>query len=120
MAPCRSYKRQPMHQAHSRRFIRSIESTTAESDHPPTTIKSPFMLETNFKRTAAGAHSRRRKRPVEILTRLTRLVLTALGLVSLATGPAIAAEAGVRQIDIADYRPYLPDDHPVRQGMRKF
>jgi tripartite ATP-independent transporter DctP family solute receptor len=26
----------------------------------------------------------------------------------------------VRQIDIADYRPYLPDDHPVRQGMRKF
>lgn len=39
---------------------------------------------------------------------------------SLAIGPVMAAEPGARQIEIADYRGYLADDHPVRQGMRRF
>lgn len=33
---------------------------------------------------------------------------------------AAAAAAPVRQVEIADYRGYLADDHPVRQGMREF
>lgn len=31
-----------------------------------------------------------------------------------------APQAAPRQLDIADYRAYLADDHPVRQGMRTF
>jgi tripartite ATP-independent transporter DctP family solute receptor len=60
------------------------------------------MLETIFRR--AGQPARR--------------VLSACGLALLAAS-ATAAPA-VRQLEIADYRAYLPEQHPVRQGMRAF
>lgn len=54
--------------------------------------------------------------------------LAAAGVIGLALRPApVAAPAEApavkqepRVIDIADYRDYMADDHPVRQGMRKF
>lgn len=49
-----------------------------------------------------------------------RLMLVLIGSAAIAPGLASAAGAGVRQLNIADYRAYLADDHPVRQGMRKF
>ena len=61
------------------------------------------MLETIFLR--AGAFSRR--------------IFPALGLVVMTAASAAQPDA-VRRLDIADYRAYLADDHPVRQGMRKF
>ena len=60
------------------------------------------MLETIFRR--AGQPARR--------------ALSACGLALLAVS-ATAAPA-VRQLEIADYRAYLPEQHPVRQGMRAF
>ena len=62
------------------------------------------MLETLFTRAARG--------------RMLRLLLPLLGAGLLATGPTAAQP--VRQVEIADYRAYLADDHPVRQGMREF
>lgn len=46
------------------------------------------------------------------------LAMTVLG-AGLSARPALA-QPDVRQFDIADYRAYLTDEHPVRQGMRKF
>jgi len=51
---------------------------------------------------------------------LARFVAALLGAFVLAGVPARAATPAVRELDIADYRAYLPDDHPVRQGMRRF
>jgi tripartite ATP-independent transporter DctP family solute receptor len=48
------------------------------------------------------------------------LVAALLGFATLGAGTANASDAALRQLDIADYRAYLADDHPVRQGMRKF
>jgi tripartite ATP-independent transporter DctP family solute receptor len=48
-----------------------------------------------------------------------RRILALLGLVCIMTAASAKADT-VRQLDIADYRAYLADDHPVRQGMRKF
>ena len=42
-----------------------------------------------------------------------------LALAALAAVPA-AAETAPRRLDIADYRAYLDQDHPARQGMRRF
>lgn len=70
--------------------------------------KFETMLET-FTQRAAG---------------LARRLLPLLGLA--ATQAALAAPAGQaehatpRQLEIADYRAYLAEQHPVRQGMRKF
>jgi tripartite ATP-independent transporter DctP family solute receptor len=49
---------------------------------------------------------------------LARRLLPLLGAGLLAA--AAAAAPPVRQVDIADYRAYLAEDHPVRQGMREF
>lgn len=52
---------------------------------------------------------------------LARRLLPLLGLA--ATHAALAApaeQATPRQLEIADYRAYLAEQHPVRQGMRKF
>jgi tripartite ATP-independent transporter DctP family solute receptor len=51
---------------------------------------------------------------------LARRAVALLGLSVLASGAAVAEQSAPRQLDIADYRAYLADDHPVRQGMRKF
>jgi tripartite ATP-independent transporter DctP family solute receptor len=44
----------------------------------------------------------------------------ALCLGLLALQPAVAQESDAVRLEIADYRAYLSDTHPVRQGMRKF
>jgi tripartite ATP-independent transporter DctP family solute receptor len=62
------------------------------------------MLETVFGRMAGCARS----------------MLWLLGACLLAPGLAAAAPRAVRELDIADYRAYLAEDHPVRQGMRRF
>ncbi|CAN7321539.1 DctP family TRAP transporter solute-binding subunit [Massilia sp. LjRoot122] len=51
---------------------------------------------------------------------LARRVLPLLGACLLAPALAAAQQPAVRELDIADYRAYLTDDHPVRQGMRRF
>jgi tripartite ATP-independent transporter DctP family solute receptor len=51
---------------------------------------------------------------------LARFVPALLGACMLAPGPAFAEPPAPRELDIADYRAYLPEDHPVRQGMRRF
>lgn len=73
------------------------------------------MLGTLSKRVAGAA--RAAPRPPAFLT---RFVFPLLGAWLLAAGPAPAAEPPVRELDIADYRAYLPEDHPARQGMRRF
>ena len=75
------------------------------------------MLETLLKRAAGMA---RPAQPVNSapFSFLARRVLPLLGLAMLASGAA--AQPPARELDIADYRAYLADDHPVRQGMRKF
>jgi len=50
---------------------------------------------------------------------LARRVLPLLGACLLAAGH-VAAAPTPRELDIADYRAYLSEDHPVRQGMRRF
>lgn len=50
---------------------------------------------------------------------VSRRIFPVLGLVFLTAAGAAQPEP-VRELDIADYRSYLADDHPVRQGMRKF
>lgn len=73
------------------------------------------MLGTLFKRVAGSA------RPAPRLSAfLARIVVPLFGSCVLASGPAAAAPAAVRELDIADYRAYLPEDHPVRRGMRRF
>jgi TRAP-type C4-dicarboxylate transport system substrate-binding protein len=64
------------------------------------------MLETIFRR--AGQPARR--------------VLSACGLALLAASATASTTAApaVRQLEIADYRAYHPEQHPVRQGMRAF
>ncbi|MGI4721143.1 MAG: DctP family TRAP transporter solute-binding subunit [Janthinobacterium lividum] len=69
------------------------------------------MLETVFGRMAGFA-----RRVAAPLVRLVPL----LGAGLLAASPAAAAPAAVRELDIADYRAYLAEDHPARQGMRRF
>lgn len=51
---------------------------------------------------------------------LVRQVLPLLGACLLAPAVAAAQPGVVHELDIADYRGYLAEDHPVRQGMRKF
>ncbi|MEX5746252.1 DctP family TRAP transporter solute-binding subunit [Massilia sp. X63] len=71
------------------------------------------MLVTLFRRAASAART---------------LALCGAGLLGAAAaaaapGPAGAvqgAQASVRELAIADYRSYLAEDHPVRQGMRRF
>lgn len=66
------------------------------------------MLETLFRRARQPA----------------RRVLSACGLALVAAAATAAASTAaapaVRQLEIADYRGYLPEQHPVRQGMRAF
>ncbi|MFN3788794.1 TRAP transporter substrate-binding protein DctP [Massilia sp.] len=76
------------------------------------------MLGTHFKRAAAAART---------LAQRAGGLLGAAALSALLAAPAGAAAgaeegapAPVRELAIADYRDYLPDDHPVRQGMRHF
>ncbi|WP_020653840.1 DctP family TRAP transporter solute-binding subunit [Massilia niastensis] len=78
------------------------------------------MLDTLFPCAAVKARPSRRASPGASFPGLARLTLAVLGLFSLAAGPAAAAEPALRQLDIADYRAYLAEDHPVRQGMRRF
>lgn len=74
------------------------------------------MLGTHFKRAATAARA--------LAQRAGRLLGAAALSALLAAPAAAAAEEGapapVRELAIADYRDYLPDDHPVRQGMRHF
>lgn len=57
---------------------------------------------------------------MRFVMRVVVLTMAALGLGLSAIRPAAANEPDVLRFDIADYRAYLPDTHPVRQGMRKF
>ncbi|PUA20435.1 DctP family TRAP transporter solute-binding subunit [Glaciimonas sp. PCH181] len=75
------------------------------------------MLETIFK---CAADMARHVSCRTFIEPLARLVLPLLGVVVMGTGTTAAAQSPVRQLDIADYRGYLAEDHPVRQGMRKF
>lgn len=74
------------------------------------------MLGTHFKRAATVARA--------LARRAGRLLGAAALSVLLAAPAAAAAEQGapapVRELAIADYRDYLPQDHPVRHGMRHF
>jgi TRAP-type transport system periplasmic protein len=74
------------------------------------------MLGTHFERAATAARA--------LVQRAGRLLGAAALSVLLAAPAAAAAEEGaptrVRELAIADYRDYLLDDHPVRQGMRHF
>src|SRR5690606_30133185 len=54
------------------------------------------------------------------VNRLARRALPLLAACILAPGLAAAGAPAPRELDIADYRAYLPDDHPVRVGMRRF
>ena len=86
-------------------------------------IKNRSMLETKFKRAAGLARTAWRGicRSCRTPSALgARLMLALASSAALAPGASIAAPPAVRQIDIADYRSYLADDHPVRQGMLKF
>ncbi|MFC5458754.1 DctP family TRAP transporter solute-binding subunit [Massilia niabensis] len=67
------------------------------------------MLETLYNRAASLA---RRMFPL--------VGLVAVQAAQVANAAAPVQQTAPRQLDIADYRAYLADDHPVRQGMRKF
>lgn len=77
------------------------------------------MLETIFKREAAPARTASRAGWSASLHLLLR---RCAGLICCVLAPLAvqAAEPAVRELDIADYRAYLSDDHPARQGMRQF
>lgn len=79
------------------------------------------MLETLFKRAAGRqAPARRRSRHACGLRAARRLIAAGV-LAALSAAPASADPAHApRELAIADYRSYLADGHPVRQGMRKF
>ncbi|MGJ7918261.1 DctP family TRAP transporter solute-binding subunit [Massilia sp. LXY-6] len=78
------------------------------------------MLKTIFKRVADLARPASRGVRSEPSASLIGLVIALLGACLLASSPALAEQPAVRELDIADYRGYLLEDHPVRQGMRKF
>ena len=52
--------------------------------------------------------------------RFHSLRFLALPLVMLTSGCALIQDKAPVQIDVADYRAYLAEDHPVRQGLRQF
>lgn len=71
------------------------------------------MLATLFNRVARPC--RPASRPSAFLTRLIVPLFASCMLAC-----AAAAQPAVHELDIADYRAYLPEDHPARQGMRRF
>jgi tripartite ATP-independent transporter DctP family solute receptor len=78
------------------------------------------MLSTLFERVAGLVRPAWRHLSNAPPASLARLVPALLGACVLAPGPALAEPPAARELEIADYRAYLPEDHPVRQGMRRF
>jgi len=82
-------------------------------------IKNRSMLATIFKRPV-GTGRPGSGRSSGLLASHARRLFPVLGLAFMAASTTLAAQPAVRQLEIADYRAYLAEDHPVRQGLRKF
>ncbi|MCA1246139.1 DctP family TRAP transporter solute-binding subunit [Massilia sp. MS-15] len=78
------------------------------------TLLAPFAM------AARRAGSLPAARPACLLACSFACLLASLPTPGFAAAQDAPALPAVRELDIADYRAYLADDHPARQGMRRF